>query len=102
MKRNELAEIKGLDIRGLFAKQKSLKEEIAGLVMDKNMKKLKDTRVISKKKKDLAQILTVMRQKQLLEQLEAPVKEAEVKKGGKQSLPSKNSKEGEDRAVVSK
>lgn len=71
MKKNDLIKIKGLDLKELRGKIKTLKMEIANLVLDKNMKKMKDLKAIFKKRKDLAQILTVIRQKQLLLQLEA-------------------------------
>ena len=73
MKKNDLIQIKALDLKELGVKAKSLKADIASLVVDKNMKKLKDIKSISKKRKDLAQVLTVLRQKQLLEQLEPKV-----------------------------
>ena len=71
MKKNEFAQIKGLDIKELKVKVKTFKEEIANLVVDKNRNRLKDLKTISKKRKDLAQVLTVLKQKQLLEELEA-------------------------------
>lgn len=83
MKKNELVKIKRLDLKELKAKQKSFKDEIANLVMDKNMKKLKDLRGISKKRKDLAQVLTILRQKQLLAELES--KELASRSGSKES-----------------
>ena len=70
MKRQQLIQIKGLDLKELKEKAKALKSEIADLVMDKNMKKLKDLKIIRKKRKDLAQVLTVARQKEMLQQLE--------------------------------
>lgn len=70
MKKNDLIQIKGLDPKQLWLKAKSIQEDIANLVMDKNMKKLKDVKMISKKKKDRAQVLTVIKQKELLQQLE--------------------------------
>lgn len=70
MKRQQLIQIKGLSLKELKEKAKALKSEIADLVMDKNMKKLKDLKTIFKKRKDLAQVLTVLRQKQMLEELE--------------------------------
>ena len=70
MKKNELTQIKGLDNKELKAKAKILKKEMADLTLDKNMKKLKDLKTIGKKRKDLAQILTVLRQKELLTILE--------------------------------
>ena len=80
MKKNDLVQIKGLDLKDLRQKAKFLKDEIAGLILDKNMKKLKNVKIISKKRKDTAQILTVLRQKELLAKLEPEIK-AEVKKG---------------------
>lgn len=77
MKRNDFTFVKGLGIPELAQKAKDLKQELANLVLDKNMKKLKDLKVLSKKRKERAQILTVIKQKQLLEELEA--------KKGKQS-----------------
>lgn len=71
MKKNDFVQIKGLDIKELTEKIKTLKKDMADLVLDKNMKKLKDLKSVGKKKIDLAQILTVLRQKQLLVVLES-------------------------------
>lgn len=73
MKKNEFNQVKGLSIKELVDKAKQIKKEIAGLTLDKNMNKLKDLKSIFKKKKDLARVLTVIRQKELLAQLEAKV-----------------------------
>lgn len=70
MKKNDLVQIKGLDLKELKLKVKAIKTEIANSVLDKNMKKLKDLKTIFKKRKDLAQVLTVIRQKELLGELE--------------------------------
>jgi len=86
MKKNELTQIKTLDIKELKEKAKALKIEIGKLTMEKNMKKLKDLKTISKKRKDLAQVLTVIRQKQLLVELEPVIASAAKqydKKGSK-------------------
>lgn len=80
MKKNEFMQIKGLDLKELKLKIKALKEEIADFEMDKNMRKLKDLKIISKKRKDVAQILTVMKQKELLAQLEPKVEKKESSK----------------------
>lgn len=77
MKKNDFIQIKGLNIEELKVKAKALKKEISDLVMDKNMKKLKDTNSVSKKRKDLAQVLTVLRQKEILEELKTKVKEGD-------------------------
>lgn len=79
MKKNEFAQIKGLDLLQLRSKASAVKREIADLVLDKNMNKLKDLKMICKIRKDLAQVLTVIRQKQLLGELESKVR----KKGAK-------------------
>lgn len=70
MKKNEFVIIKGLDIKELRIKLKVFKKEIADLTMDKNMKKLKDLKSIDKKRKELARVLTVLNQKELLAKLE--------------------------------
>ena len=70
MKKNDLVQIKGLDAKELKSKAKAINIEIADLILDKNMKKIKDLKTISKKRKDMAQILTILRQKELLAQLE--------------------------------
>lgn len=83
MKKNDLTEIKTFDMKTLIEKAKSINKEIADLIMDKNMSKLKDLKVISKKRKDLAQVMTVLNQKRLLESLESVHKLAGGKKGEK-------------------
>lgn len=75
MKKNEFVQIKGLDVKELGVKVKALRQDIANLTLDKNTKKLKDLKGISKKKKELAQILTVIKQKEMLGQLESKVAE---------------------------
>lgn len=80
MKRNDLQELKTLTSKVLIEKVKTLKGELADLVIDKNMSKLKDLKVLGKKRKDIAQILTVLRQKELVEELESRVKNLESSK----------------------
>lgn len=87
MRTNDFKEVKVLDEKSLIAKAKVIRGELAELIMDKNMGKLKDVKVISKKKKDLAQVLTTLRQKQLLRSLEPNI-ESEVK----EEVKSQNSK----------
>ena len=73
----KLIELKNMDNKALLLKVMQAKKELADLILDKNMKKLKDLTAVSKKKKDVAQMLTVIKQKQLIGQLE---KKREVKK----------------------
>lgn len=70
MKKNDLVEIKKIDIKTLKERAKKIKEELSGLVIDKNMNKLTNLKAIKNKRKDMAQILTVLNQKQLVEALE--------------------------------
>lgn len=70
MKKDQFNSLKGMEQSALAKKVKELKLEIADLVILKNTKKLKDLKQISKKKKDVAQIMTIIAQKSLLEQLE--------------------------------
>ncbi|MBI4038289.1 50S ribosomal protein L29 [Candidatus Daviesbacteria bacterium] len=88
MKTNDFKKLKNLTMEEIKQKAQEAKKELAKLVMDKNMKKLKDVKAVSKKKKELAQLLTLGRQKQLLSELEPEVGVKEVKKeikGGKKS-----------------
>ena len=75
MKKNEFSQVKGLSVKELTDKTKQIKKEIADLTLDKNMNKLKNLKTISKKRKDLARVLTVIKQKALLEKLEELKKE---------------------------
>ncbi len=79
MKRQEFIQIKNLSIKELFEKGKTLKKEIADLVMDKNRNILKDLKLIYKRRKDLARVLTVLRQKQMLEELIPKIENKEKK-----------------------
>lgn len=80
MKRSKFNEIKTLDNLALFELAKKARTEISDLILDKNMSKLKDLKSITKKRKDLSQILTVLAQKQLLVKLEEKIgKESQAK-----------------------
>lgn len=71
MKKNDLAEIKKMDIKTLLEKVGKIKKELEGSILDKNMGKLSNLKQVKNKRKDLAQMLTVLKQKQLLQELEA-------------------------------
>ncbi len=72
MKKNDLFEIKKMDLKSIREKAKKIVEEITDLHMDKNMGKLTNMKVIKSKRRDLAQTLTVLKQKELLQALEKP------------------------------
>ncbi len=70
MKKTEFVEIKKMDIPALKEKAKKIKEEIAGLIIDKNMNKMPNLKLIKSKRNELAKTLTVWQQKRLLQELE--------------------------------
>jgi ribosomal protein L29 len=70
MKRNELLEIKKMDSGAINEKVKKTRKEITDLVLDKNMNKLKNLKAIFNKRKEVAKMLTILKQKQLLKELE--------------------------------
>lgn len=80
MKKAELTEVKNLNKDELIKKVATLKGQLNDLVMDKNMNKLKDVKSVFKTRKELAVVLTVLRQKQLLEQLESSEETEKPKK----------------------
>jgi ribosomal protein L29 len=81
MKKTELTDIKALDIKSLKGKAKSLRDDIAEMTLQKNMQSLKDTKSIHKTKVDLAQVMTILKQKELLELLEIDEKKEKEEKG---------------------
>lgn len=66
MKRNDYSEVKKMDIKTLVAKVKSLKKDLQQLQIDRSMQKLTDLKGAAKKRCDLAQVLTALRQKELI------------------------------------
>lgn len=77
MKKQQLMEVKKLEIPALLERVKKIRGELSDLVLDKNMDKLKDVRMIHKTRRDLAQVLTILRQKQLVSELESRVQSPE-------------------------
>lgn len=65
MKRNELKEIKLKDPKELKVMLKDLKKEIAKLIVERASGKTKNVALIGQKRKDVARILTIIRQKEL-------------------------------------
>lgn len=70
MKKNDFMEIKKMDLVTLNDQVNKLKSKIAKLVLDKSIKKLTNLREIKNKRRDLAQVMTVLRQKQMIKVLE--------------------------------
>jgi len=70
MKKTEFAEIKKMEIISLSGKIKSAQKEILGFILDKSTNKVTNLKMIKSKRKDLAQMITVLRQKQMLKELE--------------------------------
>ncbi len=63
-------DIKKTDKKALQVRVRSLRQEIGDLVIDLNMGNVKNFKSLKGKRKDLAQILTVIRQKEIIESLE--------------------------------
>lgn len=85
-------DIKVLDIATLLSKAKALRAEIRDSVLDKNIGKVKNLKSISRNKKDLARILTVVSQKQAISKLETSGKNLE---SSEKTTEVKKEKKGE-------
>lgn len=70
MKKNDLLEMKSLDIKALTVRVRELRGQIADLVMEKHMNTLKNSKQIQHSRRNLAQMLTILRQKEIIAQLE--------------------------------
>ncbi|MDO8638104.1 MAG: 50S ribosomal protein L29 [Candidatus Daviesbacteria bacterium] len=70
MKKTEFSEIKKMEIKPLLVKVKSAQKEILGFILDKSTGKMTNLKIIKNKRKDLAQMMTVLKQKQMLQELE--------------------------------
>lgn len=70
MKKNDLTKIKQMDIKALKEKIQEAKEELLKLALDKNMNKLENPKLIKNKRRDMAQMLTILQQKELIRALE--------------------------------
>jgi ribosomal protein L29 len=66
----DMTTVKNMDTKSVLATAKQMRGDIADLMVDKNMNKLKDLKSINKKRKDLARVLTILNQKQVLAKLE--------------------------------
>lgn len=77
MKKTELKEVKILSVNDLSKKVKEAKKQLADIVMERSQlaaKGSKDVKSFFKKRKDIAQMMTILRQKELLSELESKVK----------------------------
>lgn len=70
MKSKDKKELHLKSIRELRKLVIEAKDALAGLKLDKVQNKLKNTRILSLKRKDITQMLTVIRMKELAENLE--------------------------------
>ncbi len=66
----DITTIRNMDIKSIFATAKTLRDEIADLMVDKNLKRLKDLKSVQKKRKELARTMTIFNQKKVLVALE--------------------------------
>ncbi|MDO8570075.1 MAG: 50S ribosomal protein L29 [Candidatus Daviesbacteria bacterium] len=70
MKKTEILEIKKMEQKPLLVKIKDAQKNILGLILDKSTGKATNLKVVKNKRKDLAQMMTILRQKQMLFELE--------------------------------
>lgn len=71
MKKTQFAEIKNLAIKSLYIKANEMRKDMSNLKLKKDAKDIKS---IFLKRRDLAKVLTVLRQKQLMESLKEATK----------------------------
>ncbi len=93
MKRDLIKQIKNLDNKELIVRIKTTQVAIQDLVLDKNMDKLTDRKVIFKKRKELALLKTVLQQKELINKLETS---KVVVRGGAQRGAPKTARSGSE------
>ena len=79
MKTKDKKELHLKSIKELQKQVSDLKDELVGLVLDKTQNKLKNTSLISIKRKEIAQMLTIIRMKELSEKT-SPAKRGKEKK----------------------
>ena len=65
MKKKDIQELHSKEAGELVALLKKAKEELFNFRMDHSMKKLKNTKSLFNKKKDIARILTVLSEKKI-------------------------------------
>jgi ribosomal protein L29 len=70
MRKNDLNEIKNANVDAISAKIAQAKKDVTSSIIDKNMNKLGDLKSIYKKKRDIAQLSTILNQKLEVERLE--------------------------------
>ena len=71
MKRNDLSEVKKMEVKALKAKVSDLKAKLTDLNLDKGAGKLKSSRAIFNLRKEIATYMTVLNQRLTLEKIEA-------------------------------
>lgn len=65
MKKREIKELRSKNLKELTQSLKNLKSELAKIIIERNARRLKNTALVRGKKKDVARILTVIREKEL-------------------------------------
>ncbi len=70
MKKNNVHDLKKMDTADLQKQLQQAQSEMGNLIIAKNTAKLSDLKAVSKKKRDIAQMATVLNQKLMLERLE--------------------------------
>ncbi|HJY98550.1 MAG TPA: 50S ribosomal protein L29 [Patescibacteria group bacterium] len=79
MKKKEITELKGKTIKELFKMANSKKEEAKKTAVSVAAGKEKNLKVLKNARREIAQILTIIKEKEIMEKLQ-PKKEEEPKK----------------------
>lgn len=83
MKKNDLVDYKKQDIKALVSSIAKTKTEILDLIMDQKTGKLTNLRLMKNKKRDVAQMKTILKQKELLKVIEQTMETEKVSQGAK-------------------
>ena len=81
MKKQQLKDLRSKSLKDLTASLSALKKEVANMKINHQLGKLKNVRSISGKKRDIAQTLTLINQKLVIEKVNSN-KKSEVKVNG--------------------
>lgn len=79
MKKTDIDNLRKMNTSDLSRKEREMRGQLADLVIDRSMSKISDKKAILKKRRERAVVLTILRQKKLLEELEEK-REGEVNK----------------------
>lgn len=80
MKRTEIKDLRAKDLKGLTAKVQELRVEMAAILIENSLGKLKDVHKVRAKRKEMAQVLTFAAQNRFESQLKTEKLQLEKEK----------------------